>query len=118
MILLSSDGEFNLTEDMIQSLRLKFPHVDVDRELAGIHLWLHRNPSRRWKYPLRGIEKCLKKKEAKARANGAKLHIVTSKQAEKWWETEEATVAYAEKIGMPARPGETFAAWRKRLRAA
>ena len=118
MILPSSDGTFDLTPDMIQSLRLKYPHTDVDKELALIHLWLHRNPSRRWTRTLSGVEAWFKRVEAKQVQKGAKLHIVTTKQSAEWWATDATTIAYGERNGKPARPGETMADYRRRLRSA
>ncbi len=114
MRLPSADGEFDLTPDMIQSLRVKYPHVDVDRELAKINLWLHRNPSRRWSRMLLGIEKWIGKVEAKQRERGAKLHVVTND----WWRTDAGTIAHGEKVGVLARPGEDMATYRRRLRSA
>jgi len=104
MNLPSADGEFNLTPDMIESLRVKYPRTDIDRELAKIHLWLHRNPSRRWSRMLSGIEKWLSKVETRQRERGAKLHVVTND----WWRTDAGTIAHGEKIGIQARPGGRY----------
>ena len=47
MILLGKVGEFELTAQTVDALRLAYADKQVDRELALMHLWLLSNPARR-----------------------------------------------------------------------
>ena len=47
MILLGREGEYELSAQTVDALRLAYADKAVDRELALMHLWLLSNPARR-----------------------------------------------------------------------
>jgi hypothetical protein len=125
----AQEGEFELDPELVRSLVATYPAVNVRRELERMYLWSLKNPSRRWANPLRGIEAWLKRAskavlEAKAKqknstrqnqalyAQGARTRTIVT---DAWWTSEEATMRKARELGMPARPGESMADWRRRL---
>ena len=105
---IADNQEYDLSDDLIAGLQLKFAGIDVRSELLLMVLWLHKNPSRRPKLPLRFIEKWL----AKSKPKTVKLHIVNGKL------TENEIDALGRRLNMPARPGEGYPQWAKRLQAA
>ena len=43
---------------------------------------------------------------------------VAPKIVSAWWSSDEATLQHGQQLGVPAKPGETMANYRARLRAA
>ena len=64
MILLSRSGEFEISEQTVNALRLAYPDKQVDRELALMHLWLLSNPARRPVKMLTFVKAWLKRAKA------------------------------------------------------
>ena len=102
---LRDGSQFDL-DPFIDGFRAKYPHVDMTRELALLHLWLGKNPHAWPMKPLRFAENWLKKVKVKApvRLAGG----LTNQEIEEM----------GRKKGMPARLGESYPQWLRRMRAA
>ena len=127
----AQEGEFELAPELVRSLAATYQSVNVRRELERMHLWTLKNPSRRWSNPLRGIEAWLKREARKiaARKESERQQVkrtevsylkgVPTKSSDPpWWATDEGTLQHGQRLGVPAKPGETMANYRARLRAA
>lgn len=127
----AQDGEFELAPELVRSLAATYPTVNVRRELERMFLWTLKNPARRWEKPLRGIEAWLKRearrvaerketeRQEKKRTEQRYLSgVKTSGVSTAWWSSDEATLAYGREKGVPAKPGETMANYRARLKGA
>ena len=127
----AQEGEFELAPELVRSLAATYQSVNVRRELERMHLWTLKNPSRRWSNPLRGIEAWLKREARKiaARKESERQQVkrtevsylkgVPTKSSDPpWWATDEGTLKRGREVGVPAKPGETMANYRARLRAA
>lgn len=126
----AQEGEFELDPELVRSLVSTYPSVNVRRELERMFLWTLKNPSRRWGNPLRGIEAWLKReakkiaarkeseKQQTKRTEVAYLRGVPTKGQAPWWASDEGTMAYGRERGIPAKPGETMANYRQRLKGA
>ena len=111
MILPCADGNVDLTDDLIDGIKLRHPHVsDMHSELLKINLWLHRYPTRRPK--CRTFFVFLDKWMRKVQPKPVKMHLVGGKMSE-----AEMLEAGA-KMGIAPRPGETWEAFARRLRGA
>lgn len=105
--LLIANGEFDITDQMITAWKANFAGIDIDAELAQMHLWLAKNPSRRPNvYPLRFVERWLKKCKPKK----SHMHIVQGRMSEHDMLTE------GRKLGLEPRAGEGWEQFGRRLR--
>ena len=65
MRLASADGDVEIEPDTVSALRLKYRGVDVETELAKMHLWLLSNKARRPRNLMRFVETWLGKQRPK-----------------------------------------------------
>ncbi len=100
--------EFDLTEDLLNGFKAKYPQLDVMSEVYKINLWLHKNPARRPKLMLRFIEKWL----GKVKPKDVKLHVVGGKMS------EQELLNLGRKHGMEPKVGESWDAFNRRLMGA
>jgi len=103
----SHDGYFDLTDDLLSALKVKYPAVPVYDEMLKANLWLHKNPARRPKLMLRFLEKWL----SKCKIKPVKIHLVNGKM------TESEILALGRQKGLDPRPGESYEKFLQRLRA-
>ena len=103
-----STGEFDLTDDMVAALQLKYPHVMVRDECLKASLWLYSRPSFRPVYPLRYLGNWLKKSKPKT----VKLHIAGGKMS------EHELLEAGRRKGIEPRAGESWVQFARRLEAA
>jgi hypothetical protein len=101
-------GVIELSTDTVNALKTKFRGVNVDEELAKLHLWLLKNPSRRPKRYIRFIESWLSRSPRKEMPR-----VVSS-----WWTTEHGTMEQAQRCGVMPRAGEDWPRLRERIRQA
>ncbi len=104
----TSTGEFEITETLIKAWRANWPAVDVELELARMHLWLMKNAARRPVRPIRFIETWFKRCKPKM----VNLTVVDGKVSER------ELMMQGKAKGVHARPGETYAEFERRVRAA
>lgn len=105
-IRLKDGTEFDLAP-FIDGFKARHPHVqDMSAELAKMHLWLARNPSRQPVSPYRFVDNWMKKIKPKP----AKLHIVGSSMS------EPEMLAAGQRIGISPAPGESWAQFGRRLK--
>lgn len=107
MRLSSADGEYEIPEEVIAGLCLRYPQANVRDQLALMALWLAKNAARRPKRVLRFVETWLKRASPKLKA----VPITVGG----WWQSEEGTLRQAQLLGMSARPGEEMYEFRKRV---
>ena len=98
MILPAHSADFNLTADLINGLRVKYPHLDVQSELYKANLWLAKNPASRPKLMLRFLEKWL----SRAKPKMVKIHLVNGKM------TEPEILELARRLNVEPLPGEPW----------
>jgi hypothetical protein len=108
MILFSKGTEIDINEQIILSLRAKWPTKPVENELHLMYLFLVRRPASRPVNIWRFIDNWLKKSPDIVRP----LPNVGF-----WWTTDERTLNYGRGIGLEPRPGETMSAFRDRINA-
>lgn len=101
-------GTYELSEEIITGLCLRYPNVNVREQLALMALWLAKNPSRAPKRPIRFVENWLKKSTPKLRA--------VPKIVPAWWQSDSDTLKQGELVGVKPRPGEEMHEYRKRIR--
>jgi hypothetical protein len=107
MIFPTSAGDFDLTDDMMAALALKYPHVAVRDECLKASMWLYRHPAVRPVYPIRYIENWLKKIQAKPQ----KMRSVGGM-------TDSDIDAMGRRLGIQSRPGENYQQYLRRLQSA
>ena len=105
----SADGEYELSDELIQGLSLRYPNANVRDQLSLMALWLAKNPARRPKRVIRFVETWLKRASPKLRA--------VPKVIPAWWQSDEGTMRQAELLGMRAKPGEEMRQFRERIMA-
>ncbi len=102
------DGEFLITDVLLQAWLIRFPTADLRREHPLMCLWLAKNPKKLPRNPIRFIENWLKKVQADAVRNLAE-------------ESKRGQVT-AERVGamynVTARPGESQEQFNRRVIAA
>lgn len=101
-------GDFDLTDDLITALKLKYPQIDVQRELYLMVLWLTKHRARRPKLMLRFIERWL----SKCRPKVIKLSSVGTSQM-----SEYQLLEIGRSKGLSPRPGEGWPEFARRLQA-
>jgi hypothetical protein len=98
-------GRYEFTPDILATLQYRYPLANVEREvlLAGLYLakWRSKRPTN----ALRFMENWLKRASPKAPAAVAG-----------WWTNEVSTVAMGAKLGLTARPRESWGEFRGRIR--
>jgi hypothetical protein len=108
MKLPTRDGEFDLTDDMIAALAIRFPAVDAREQCLLAYWWLMRCPARRPVNMPRFIENWIKK----AKPKSAKPRLVSNQMSER--DIDEL----GRKLNIPARAGENYPSYLRRLLAA
>ena len=103
------DGEVEVDADMVVALKSKWRTRNVEAELAKMHLYLVRYPTRRPKLIWRFVDNWLKKAPATVRP----LTLVDA-----WWATDERTIQQGHALGLSARAGESMQQFRDRISAA
>ena len=107
MIIPLRDGSSFDISPFIGGFKAKYPHIqDMDAELAKMHLWLHRNPARHPSKPFIFVENWLKKLTPKM----IKLHIAAGGKL-----SEHELIAAGQRLGIVARPGESWVSLAKRI---
>lgn len=101
---LRNGAEFDLAP-FINGYKAKYPHVDMQRELALMHLWLARNPAKWPLKPFRFVDNWLSKLKPKM----VKLQLAHGNLP------EHEVIALAARLGTQARPGESYAQLARRL---
>ena len=101
--------EVEITDEVIDGLKLRYPNTNVRDELSLMALWLAKNPSRRPKRVMRFVETWLKKATPKIKAVPAKVPG--------WWTSDDGTMKQAAILGLRARPGEEMREFRERIMA-
>ena len=103
---LKDGSDYELSTDTVRALQIRFPHAQVEREVLLAGYWLEKHPRRRPTRPLQFLENWLSKASPKA----------AMIQVDKWWETEQGTLDKAFVLDIKARPNETWAELRARIR--
>lgn len=67
IVLPCKDGELSLSLETVEALKKVYIGLDIETELAKMHLWLLRKPSSRWKVrtAMIGIRRWLNKEYSK-----------------------------------------------------
>lgn len=105
MVLSTVDGEFLITDVLLQAWSIRFPMADVRREHPLMVLWLMKNPSKTPKNAIRFIENWLRRvqeRETKALAE-------TSKRG------QESAQRIGERYKVTPHPGESQEAYNRRV---
>ena len=108
MFLPAKHGMSELSPDVIRGLQLRYPLCNVPDQLLLYNLWLQKNPARRPKRLLRGVENWLKKASPKA--------PMVDLTAARWWSSEQNTLVMAHRLGLTPKPGEEWPKLRERIR--
>lgn len=108
MKLPTRDSEFELDDDMIEALSVRYPAIDVREESLKLYWWLMRKPSSRPVNMPRFVENWMKKAKPKT----VKLQLVSGKM------TPMEIEALGRKLGIPARAGEDYGPYLRRLQLA
>jgi hypothetical protein len=104
---LKDGSTFDLTP-YLAGFKARHPHIaDWPAELAKMHLWLARNPSRRPASPYRFVDNWCKK----VKFVPVKLRIVEGRMS------EQELLALGTKLGIKAYPGESWTAFAGRIQA-
>lgn len=102
-------ADYELPDEVISGLALRYPNTNVREQLSLMALWLAKNPSRKPKRVIRFVETWLGRASPKLKAVPQKVPL--------WWQSDEGTMKQAAILGLRAKPGEEMRQFRERVMA-
>lgn len=108
MILETKSGPYDLTDDLIAGLQLRYPAVNVRDECLKLAVWLVKNKSRRPANVIRFVENNLKRVKLRPIPIAKPIAEMTTFEVER----------LARCKGIAPRPGESYEQLARRVREA
>lgn len=104
----TQEGEFEITDILLQAWLTRFPTADLRREFPLMVLWITKNPAKKPKNAIRFIENWLRRTQQNEIRNLAE----TSKRG------RESAERIGERFNVKPHPGESQEAYNRRVIAA